>query len=68
MKKELIQQTEELIASLKVIEETNPAAWKARRKLDAALEILNSEWPAEVAAPLAREKKSAKPLAPESPK
>ncbi len=49
MQKELIQQTEALIANLKAIEEKNRAAWKARQKLGAALEILKGEWPTEAA-------------------
>ena len=49
MQDELIKEMKALSDKLKAIEEKNPAAWKARRKVDAAQDILVRDWPKEEA-------------------
>lgn len=49
MKEKLIKQAEALSDELRKIERDNPAAWKARRKVEAAIDVLEHEWPKEPA-------------------
>lgn len=43
---DLIKKAEALSKELSALETTNPAAWKARRKVDAAIAILKTPAPA----------------------
>ncbi len=58
---ELIQRIEALSAELKALEDKSAAAWKARRKLESAAEILKAEAPKEEPAKEAEAPKAAKP-------
>lgn len=46
MKDKLIEQAKALAAALKEQEEANPAAWKARIKVESAIRLLSEDWPA----------------------
>lgn len=50
MQEQLIKDSEALVEKLKGLEDKNPAAWKARRKIEAAIAIVKSDWPKEEAA------------------
>lgn len=55
MQKELLAEVQALQKKLDAIEK-NPACWKAARKLQAAADILQRDWPAAPAANVAEPK------------
>jgi len=59
MPKELIAEVQALQKKLAAVKE-NPATWKAARKLEAAADILQRDWPVAPVATAEKAEKSAK--------